>query len=265
MSQERQGRQGEQRGDAASRQTWTAEGYARNARFVSDLGGEALARLDPKTGERILDLGCGDGALTAQIAQAGARVVGVDLSEGLLNAARQRGLDARMMDGQELTFAGEFEAVFSNAALHWMTRPQKVIAGVRRALAPDGRFVAEFGGFGNVACIVTAMRAAALAFGGDQGIAGPWFYPTAEEYRALLEAGGFVVKRIGLYPRPTPLPTGVEGWLLTFRTPFFEQFGERRDEVISYVVDLLRPSLCDRSGRWTADYVRLRVEARRSD
>jgi trans-aconitate methyltransferase len=249
--------------DVASQQTWTAEGYERHARFVSDLGGEILAWLNPQHGQHILDLGCGDGALTARIAATGAQTVGVDQSENLLAAARARGLDVRLMDGHALTFDGEFDTVFSNAALHWMTQPEKVIDGVYRALKPKGRFVAEFGGFGNVAAIVTAMRAAALAFDGDQTIAGPWFYPTASQYQAMLEAQGFTVRQIGLYPRPTPLPTGVEGWLSTFRAPFFDQFGERRDAVISYVTELLRPVICDDSGRWIADYVRLRVCAER--
>ncbi|MDX2263707.1 MAG: class I SAM-dependent methyltransferase [Hyphomicrobiales bacterium] len=248
--------------EAAREQTWTADGYERNARFVSDLGGEILGWLAPRPGERILDLGCGDGALTARLAAAGAQVVGVDASDDLLRAARARGLDARLMDGQALAFSTEFDAVFSNAALHWMTRPLDVIAGVRRALKPGGRFVAEFGGHGNVSAIVTAMRSAAKAYGGDATLAGPWFYPTAEDYRAMLEQAGFEVRRIGLFYRPTPLPTAIEGWLLTFRRAFFDQFepGVRR-AAIDHVAELLAPVLQDPSGRWLADYVRLRVEA----
>jgi trans-aconitate methyltransferase len=247
---------------APSNQTWTAEGYERNARFVSDLGAKILSWLNPQPGERILDLGCGDGALTMGIAAAGADVVGIDSSENMLEAARSRGLDARLMDACALTFSSEFDAVFSNAALHWMTQPVEVIEGVRRALKPRGRFVAEFGGHGNLASIVTAMRAAALAFGGDQATAQrSGFYPTPGEYRSLLETAGFSVSRIELSPRPTPLPRGVENWLLTFRGPFFDQFGSRRAEVIAYVVELLRPSLCDAAGQWTADYMRLRVSA----
>jgi hypothetical protein len=142
-----------------------------------------------------------------------------------------------------------------------MTQPEKVIDGVRRALKPGGRFVAEFGGHGNVAAIMTALRAAARTFDGDAAIATPWFYPTDREYAGMLTAAGFRVTRAGLFPRPTPLPTGMEGWLSTFRGVFFDQFGERRAEVVRYVTDLLRPALCDRAGNWHADYVRLRVEA----
>ncbi len=243
-------------------QTWSAAGYDANARFVSDLGGEILSWLDPKPGERILDIGCGDGALTQQIAGAGASVTGVDAAPDFISAAQGRGLDARLLNAEALGFHSEFDAVFSNAALHWMTKPDAVLAGIARALKPKGRFVAEFGGHGNVAAIVTAMRSAALAFGGDPKLALPWFFPTPAEYEALLARAGFLCHRIELKPRPTPLPTRIEGWLTTFREPFFTQFtGETRQAVLAHVIELLRPSLCDGSGVWTADYVRLRVEA----
>jgi trans-aconitate methyltransferase len=247
--------------DAARRQVWSPDSYESHARFVSELAGEVFGWLAPRPGERILDLGCGDGALTAAIAAAGADVVGVDASEALLAAARARGLDVRLMDGQALQFSEEFDAVFSNAALHWMTEAEKVIAGVRRALKPGGRFVAEFGGHGNVAAIVVAMRATARRIGGDEQLAGPWFFPTPEIYTDMLKAEGFEVLRIGLYPRPTRLKTGMKEWLKLFRGPFFEQYGGRMDAVLAEVEDLLRPVLCDGRGNWTADYVRLRVEA----
>jgi len=244
-------------------QTWSAAGYDANARFVSEYGAEILGWLAPQAGERILDLGCGDGALSVQILEAGAHVLGVDTSTDLLRAARERGVDAREMDGQSLSFDGEFDAVFSNAALHWMPEADAVIAGVSRALKPGGRFVAEFGGHGNVSACVTAMRAAADKFGGDPALAGPWFFPTPAGYQARLERAGFAVNRIELVARPTPLPTGIEGWLLTFRAPFFAQFGERQSEVIAYVAGLLAPVLRASDGQWIADYVRLRVAATR--
>ena len=246
---------------APQRQTWTAGSYAAHARFVSDLAGGVLEWLNPKPGERILDLGCGDGVLTEELSRRGCQVVGVDTSEDFLNAAISCGIDARYMDGQALTFANEFDAVFSNAALHWMRDAEAVVIGVRKALKPNGRLVAEFGGHGNVAAITTAMRAVAKARGVGHELTGPWFFPTAAEYRAMLEQAGFKVSRIGLFPRPTPLKSGMAEWLKLFRGPFFEQFGSAQESVLAEAVDLLRPSLCDSQGNWTADYVRLRVEA----
>src|SRR3954471_16405703 len=194
-------------------QTWDPDRYAKNARFVADLGAAVLDLLAPKPGERILDLGCGDGALTAKLAAAGARGVGVDSSAPQVERARKLGLDARVMSGEALTFDAEFDAVFSNAALHWMTRADAVIEGVRRALVPGGRFVAELGGFG----CVEKIKAALVAALDRRGIAGraavPWYFPSVEDYRPRLEARGFRVDSIALIDRPTPLPGDVTGWL----------------------------------------------------
>jgi SAM-dependent methyltransferase len=243
-------------------QSWSAEGYARNARFVADLGQPVLELLDPQPGERILDLGCGDGALTVKLAAAGASVVGADSSAELVAAARALGLDARVVDGQALAFDAEFDAVFSNAALHWMTRPDDVISGVRRALKPGGRFVGEFGGHGNVAAIVTALVAVLKARGIDGAARVPWFFPTPAEYTAKLEAQGFTVETAGLVPRPTPLPTGMRGWLDTFANPMLGDIeGAARSAILDEVEALLASSLRDQSGQWTADYVRLRFAA----
>jgi len=245
--------------------SWDAAAYDKHARFVSDLGAEILSWLDPKPGERILDVGCGDGALTQRLVDAGAEVVGVDTSDSLLAAAVARGLDARRMDGQDLQFDAEFDAVFSNAALHWMPRAEDAVKGIAKALKRGGRFVAEFGGHGNIAAFVTALRAVAKRRGLDPALAAGWFYPTPDEYRALLERHGLTVERILLAPRPTPLPTGLRGWLLTFRKPYFEAMPKaERNEVFAELEDLLAPALRDRAGNWTADYVRLRVRAARA-
>ena len=214
-----------------------------------------------RRGEQILDLGCGDGALTVKLVEAGANVIGVDSSAAFVDAARARGIHARLGDGECLPFGRQFDAVFSNAALHWMPDAPAVASGVHKALKPGGRFVAEFGGHGNVAAIVTALRAVAERYGIDTRLASPWFFPTAEEYAHILTKAGFEVDRIVLFGRPTPLPGALTGWLETFRAPFFEAAGDDKAAVLGAIETLLAPTLQDRSGRWIADYTRLRFVA----
>jgi trans-aconitate methyltransferase len=240
--------------------SWNPAQYDQNARFVSDLGMPVVELLSPQPGERILDLGCGDGALTLKLVELGCTLVGVDSSVAMVQAARSRGLDARVMDGQSLEFSNEFEAVFSNAALHWMNEPEGVIAGVWRALKPGGRFAGEFGGYGNVAAIVTALEAALARR--KLWVACPWYFPRPQEYQALLEAGGFRVESIDLIPRPTVLPGGMAAWLEIFGQPYTARLpAAARPEFIAEVVEALRGVLCDTGGRWSADYVRLRFLA----
>jgi SAM-dependent methyltransferase len=242
--------------------SWSADRYEANARFVSDLGAPVLALLDPKPGERILDLGCGDGALTEALAAAGADVLGVDASADMVAGARARGVRAEVADGHALPFAGEFDAVFSNAALHWMTRPEAVIAGVARALKPGGRFVAEQGGMGNVAAIRTALIAALEERGVATDLTEIWSFPSVAEQTARLEAAGFAVDEIALIPRPTPVKSGMAAWLETLAAPALALLPmEARAGARDQVAALVRPALCDSGGNWTADYMRLRFRA----
>jgi len=211
-------------------------------------------------GERILDLGCGDGVLTEALVARGCAVVGVDASAAQVEAARRRGLDARVADGQQLAFDREFDAVFSNAAMHWMTEPDRVIAGVWRALRPGGRFVGELGGRGCVARIVAALRGALARQGVAESRIQPWYFPGDDEYRARLEVHGFRVSSIALIPRPTVLPGDIADWLETFAEGFLAAARDRV-AVVEAVRAELRPHLCDPEGCWTADYVRLRFAA----
>jgi trans-aconitate methyltransferase len=249
----------------SSAQVWDPDRYARNARFVADLGMPVVELLAPRPGERVLDLGCGDGALTAKLVAMGCDVVGVDASEPLVTAARALGLDARLMDGEALAFDAEFDAVFSNAALHWMRRPDAVIAGVHRALRPHGRFVAECGGHRCVATIRGALLDALDRRGLDGAAFDPWFFPTADDYGARLERAGFAIDSIAVFPRPTPLPGDIVGWLETFAIAFTHALPEAdRPSYLDEVRRALEPALRDATGQWTADYTRLRFAAHRS-
>ena len=245
---------------APAGQRWDPKTYAANARFVAELGQPVVELLAPKPGERILDLGCGDGALTEKLAALGCVVVGVDASAEQIAAAKARGLDARVTDGQRLDFEAEFDAVFSNAALHWMREPDRVIAGVARALKPGGRFVGEMGGAGNIARIVEALTAALQRRRLAPEL--PWYFPGAEEYRAKLMAGGFAVREIALFPRPTPLPGDIAGWLETFGAGSLARLPEsERAAFVAELREALRPHLRQPDGSWTVDYVRLRFAA----
>ena len=243
-------------------QTWNPERYATHARFVSDLGQPLLALLAPRAGERVLDLGCGDGALTERLVAAGCRVVAIDSSPAQVRAARARGLDARVADAAALDFEGEFDAVFSNAVLHWIADPDAALAGVRRALGPGGRLVAELGGHGCVAAVREALAAALDRHGIDADGCNPWYFPTAAEYRARLERHGFAIDSIQLFPRATRLPSDLTDWLQTFAQAYLAAVPPAvRPAVCDEVRRRLEPRLRGGDGVWVADYVRLRVAA----
>ena len=246
----------------SSEQTWDPANYAHNARFVSDLGSPVVALLAPQPGERILDLGCGDGALTKTLVDRGCVVVAIDSSGPQIEAARNLGLDAHVMSADALPFQDEFDAVFSNAVLHWIKVADPMIAAVHRALRPGGRFVAEFGGHGCVHKIRTALVEALDRRGTDGEARVPWYFPTPDDYATRLERAGFRVDSIALFPRPTPLPGDVTGWLETFAHSFFHGLSDAaRAEYLQEVRAALEPQLRDSTGTWVADYVRLRFAA----
>ena len=196
-------------GSRPGEQGWDPDRYARQARFVADLGMPVVELLGPQSGEKILDLGCGDGALTLKLRDMGVDVTGVDASAPQIEAARALGLDARVMDGQRLDLPAEtFDAVFSNAALHWMDEdPDAVIRGVWQALKPGGRFVAEMGGGDNVGRIRRAVESAFRRRGLDPDLYNPWYFPEPDEYRVRLESVGFACAR-----HPADRPADPAAW-----------------------------------------------------
>ncbi|HMM75703.1 MAG TPA: methyltransferase domain-containing protein [Gammaproteobacteria bacterium] len=243
-------------------QIWDPHRYRTEAGFVARLGEPLLELLAPRAGERVLDLGCGDGSLTQKLADAGCAVIAVDSSAAQVAAARERGLDARVADGQRLEFEAEFDAVFTNAALHWMPRQDAVVAGVRRALKPGGRFVGELGGAGNVASLVAALEAELAARGIASAGLNPWTFPSAEAWRALLEGAGFGVEHLELFSRPTRFEREVADWLTLMAQSFLAPVpAAARDDFLAAVTARLRSTLF-RDGVWTLDYVRLRFAAR---
>ncbi len=261
----------------AGAQTWNSTQYVQNGGFVASMATEVVDLLDPRPGERVLDAGCGEGSLTAQMAACGASLRGVDTSASMVAAARARGLAVDHANLADLSYTAEFDAVFSNAALHWIPLASQpaALAGLHRSLRPGGRFVAEMGGQGNIAAIRTALAAVLSRYGVDAEVAAASFYPAPEHYRQLLEAAGFKVQIITLHPRPTPLPGGSDGmerWLHTFRNGVFDLLLDQstRQTALADTVALLRPTLFDSrqnskdaSALWSADYVRLRFHATR--
>jgi trans-aconitate methyltransferase len=247
---------------------WDAGLYNEKHSFVWKMAAGLLELLETKPGERILDVGCGTGHLTAKIATNGAQVTGVDQSAEMIQEARAAypALRFEVMDARELTLPDKFDAVFSNATLHWIKEPERAAQSIARVLRPGGRFVAEFGGKGNIAALVAAVECAWPKAGLRQPVPNPWYYPSLAEYASLLEKHGLEVTYGLLFDRPTPLEDGDRGlrnWMDMFCGAILENLPkDQRDPLLEEVQKEARAPLY-RDGRWVLDYRRLRVVARK--
>ena len=242
--------------------SWNAEQYEGRHSYVWQFGGKLIELLQPRPGERILDLGCGTGQLTAEIAASGAHVVGLDSSPEMLGQARQNypHLKFVLADATDFRFDEPFDAVFSNAALHWVKDAEASVACIAAALRPGGRFVAEYGGKGNIPEVLAALHA---VFGAAAQQLCPWRFRGIGEYATLLERHGLEVHQASLFHRPTPVEgeRGMEDWLGMFCGNYFKQLSAKEAErKVQELVEYLRPKLY-RDGVWTLDYRRLRVVA----
>ena len=243
-------------------QNWNAKEYSINAAFVAKLGNSALEILDPKPGDRILDLGCGDGKLTLEIQNYGCHVMGIDSSEEMIDATRKLGIEAQVISGDNLNFDQEFDAVFSNAALHWILDKDKVVQGVYQALKPNGHFVGELGGKGNINSVITVMSAVFQDFPHWGKFRNPWYFPSVAEYAKVLDRVGFEINYLELIPRPTTLNTGIRGWLKVFAKGITSNLKSEEQEIfINEVEKRLQPIIFSEKDGWIADYIRLRFKA----
>ena len=243
---------------STSTSKWDAADYAKVGAFVAELGGAALDLLDPQPGERILDVGCGEGTLTKKIIERGATVLGVDNSPEMIAAARANGVDAVQLAAEDMQFFAEFDAAFSNATLHWVLQKEQAARAIFRALKAGGRFAGEMGGEGTLKKLREALDDELIIRGYVPPVEASNWYASPEEFAAVYEAAGFREIDARLIERPTRIEHGVAAWVTTFRKGWLDRAGvpeaERAD---------IGAAVADRVGSNIADYVRLRFIMRK--
>jgi len=246
---------------------WNADLYDDKHSFVFQYGENVLALLDAKPGEHVLDVGCGTAHLTNELREQGVIVKGVDASPEMIAKAKELfpALDVEVKDATNLGFTEAFEAVFSNATLHWIKAADAAIASIAQSLKPGGRFVAEMGGKGNMKHMIAVTRAVMQAYGFDLPESSiPWYFPSTAEYAAKLEAEGFRVTFMAHFDRPTLLQDGKQGvvkWLKMFGASFFGNVPADKLEIILEEIAGRLEHYYEKDGEWYADYVRLRFVA----
>ncbi|MDB5285188.1 MAG: methyltransferase type 11 [Mucilaginibacter sp.] len=246
---------------------WNAELYDQKHAFVYQFGENVLEVLDAKPGEHILDIGCGTGYLTQQIQNAGAIVKGTDYSANMIAQAKANypGVNFEVTDAANFDEAGKYDAVFSNAALHWIKNQDGMMQSVYKSLKPGGRFVAEMGGKGNVAKLIAATKQVLNQRGyHEQAKTQVWYFPSLGEYASRLEKHGFRVTFASHFDRKTPLQDGDEGvakWITMFAPLYLVGIPkEEKEQMLAEVTALLEPEY-NENGQWYADYKRLRFIA----
>ncbi len=241
--------------------TWDAENYNKHAGFVSNLAMPVIDLLAPQENEKILDLGCGDGTLAVEIKKFNTKVIALDLSADMVEKTRAKGIEAYKMSATQLTFQNEFDAVFSNAVLHWIKDSETAINKIHSALKNNGRFIAEFGGYENIKYLTDAMQEVFNNHFEYGKFNNPWYFPKDTDYKKLLESNGLKVEYIELIPRPTQIDD-ISNWLTIFANGIVSHLtNEQQVQFKKEVREILKPKIYSEKDGWIADYVRLRVKA----
>ncbi len=248
---------------------WDAKLYEGRHSFVWKMAGDMAELLRPERGERILDIGCGTGNLTAELAKSGAVVTGIDQSAEMIRQAKASypELDLRVMNARDLRFDEPFDAVFSNATLHWIKEEEQPAAQIASVLKPGGRFVAEMGGSGNVGILTKVVQKSWTELGFKNLLPNPWYFPSVGQYASLLEKHGLEVNYALLFDRPTPLEDrkhGLRTWIEMFGNVWLAELSEtKKEELLKRIEANGEKTSLWQQDRWILDYRRLRVVARK--
>ena len=240
---------------------WNSDKYKNHANFVSQMAEDLVEVLNPQKDETILDLGCGDGTLALQIKQKCKNIIAVDLSNDMVKKTKSLGIEAYVMSATNLEFENKFDAVFSNAVLHWVKQSKLAVQNINKVLRINGRFVAEFGGYNNIHTIVEAINEVFISNPSYGTFNNPWYFPTIQEYKSILQQNGFEVKSISLKNRATPVDD-ILNWLKIFANGIISHLSLKEQEVfIEEVKKICEHKLYSKEKAWILDYVRIRIEA----